>query len=165
MPGELSQVIAGEVARAEADYKAVRERSLSIVGVAGGLVTLVTGLLAIAAGTRSGQHLGLPPDAYSSLICALVAFVLAAICALLINLPATVTVFDVNDLKEKVDKEYDAEGVDRQASSLLVDYLGSLRTSNNRTAWLLTASIFFEILGIGGTAVAAILIVTNQGST
>lgn len=51
MPNDLGAHVASEVSRSEQDYQNVRGRSLSLVGVSGGLVALVSGLLAIAAGS------------------------------------------------------------------------------------------------------------------
>jgi len=100
---ELAAHVSAEVARAEQDYQSVRSRALNLIAVGGGLVTLVSGLLAIAAGGSKGDVV----DTSTKFILGtgLAAFVVSIILALLINIPGWVTATDVADLREKVEKE------------------------------------------------------------
>jgi hypothetical protein len=158
---DLGQIVAAEVGRAEADYQAVRSRALNIVGLAGGLVTLVTGLLAIAVGSTKVERVVLSGDARWTLGLALLGFVASTVCALVINLPGRVTAFDVPNLRMKVQDEWDASGQDQEGAAVLVDYLDSLRVNNGLNARLLMAAILCQILGIVGMATTAILIANH----
>jgi len=158
----LGQIVAAEVGRAETDYQMVRSRALNIVGLAGGLVTLVTGLLAIAVGSPKVERVLLPGRARWSLSVALLGFVASTVCALVINIPGRVTVFEVPNLRMKVRDEWDASGQDQEGAALLVDYLGSLRVNNKRNAGLLMAAILCQIVGIVGIAITAVLIAQHH---
>jgi hypothetical protein len=150
---DLGTFIAGEVTRAEGDLQGARARALSVVGVAGGLVTLTTGFLALAAGSNKDFF---PAGDRWILVVAAVLFVLAAIVALVANIPRRVTLSNAEGLKPLVEKDWDDEGWDKQVASLQVDYLISLRSLNHRMAWLLSAAIVLEIAGIATIAAMAV---------
>jgi hypothetical protein len=154
----LGANVAAEVSRAEQDYQNVRSRALSLVGVSGGLVALVSGLLAIAAGSAKPV---LPPNSRWTIGAALLAFVLSTICALCDQSAWGSYGERCPSLRDLVNKDWDDTGWDRQVASILVDYLESLRKDNEGNANWLIASIAFQILGIALTAVMAILILTN----
>jgi magnesium-transporting ATPase (P-type) len=156
MPNELGSFIAAEVSRAEVDFQTNRARSLSIVGVTGGIVGLVSGLLAIAAGSRRDI---LPKGGFVVLAVALLAFVAAAVFALCVNLPATVTAADMKAVKRFVESKWDADDWDKQVADLYVDYVASLRTVNSRSAKFINASIVCEIAGIVCISVMTFIIV------
>jgi len=160
---ELGAHVSAEVARAEQDYQSVRSRALNLIAVGGGLVTLVSGLLAIAAGGSKGDVV----DTSTKVILGigLAAFVASIIVALLINIPGWVTATDVADLREKVEKEWGAEGADQQVAAVEVEYLDSLRQNNRRTAKQLIWSIGFQCVGIAGIALAAVLVLANMSTT
>jgi MFS family permease len=155
MANDLGTFIAGEVARAEGDLQGARARALSVVGVAGGLVTLTTGFLALAAGSDKDFF---PSGDRWILVVAVVLFVLAAIVALTANIPRRVTLSNAEGLKPLVDKDWDDSGWDKEVASLQVDYLISLRNLNHAMAWLLSAAIVFEIAGIATTAAMAVTV-------
>jgi hypothetical protein len=158
MPNDLGAHVAAEVSRSEADYQNVRNRALSLIGVSGGVVALVSGLLAIAAGTTK---VTLPASAKWTAGAALVAFVLSTVCALITNNPGNVVASKVSGLRELVDSHWDDEGWDQQVASILVDYLDSLRANNASTANWLQRSIGCQMVGIALIATTAILILTN----
>ena len=158
MANDLGAFIATEVTRSEQDYQNVRSRALSLVGVSGGLVALVSGLLAIAAGSTK---VVLPISSRWTVGAALVAFVASTICALVINKPQDVTASEVPSLRQQVKSDWNDVGWDQQVASFLVDYLGSLRKDNEHTAKWLIVSIACQILGISLTAVTAVLILVH----
>jgi hypothetical protein len=154
----LGELITSEVTRAEADYQNVRSRALSIVAVAGGLVTLLSGLLTIAAGSKA--HL-LSLAGRWVLGCALIAYVLAAISALIVNVPSEVDAPTPEALGTLVESNWDDDGWDKSVATVLTTYLGSLVNANkSKNRWLI-AAIVCEIAGIAFTAVLAILIVQH----
>ena len=161
MAHDLGGMIASEVTRAEGDFAAFRTRALSIVGVSGGLVTLVSGFLALAAG--SGKPFLERSDRWA-LYVALAGYVGAVVVALLMNLPGTVRLSKANELKPLVDDHWDDEGWDQSVASFLLEYLVSLRAVNERSATLLTFAIGLEMVGIASTAVMAVLVVGDLPS-
>lgn len=160
MAGDLGTLIASEVTRAETDFAAFRARSLSIVGLSGGLVTLTSGFLALAAGSNKDFF---PKGDRWSLVAALAAYVIAALAALVINLPSDVVLSKPEDVKVLVESNWEDEGWDQQVALFLLTYLESLRAANKNSAQWLTAAIVFEIAGITCTAVMAFLVMTHLG--
>jgi hypothetical protein len=158
VPNELGTLIAAEVTRAEADFQGGRTKALTIVGISGGLVTLTTGFLGVAAG---GNKDFLKSGDRWALVFAFAAFVAAAILALVTNLPSAVTLAKARELKPLVTDHWDADGWDQRVAELYVEYLISLRAVNSRTATLLTAAIGAEIAGIFFTAVMAFLALSH----
>jgi hypothetical protein len=126
--------------------------------VSGGLVALVSGLLAIAAG---GPKATVPAGSVWIIAAALVALVACTICALVVNVPGEVTASNVTSLRELVKNDWHDTGWDQQVASLLVDYLKSLRINNAHNARWLIASIAFQIAGIALIAVSAVLILVS----
>jgi hypothetical protein len=153
---ELGSFIAAEVTRAETDYKNVRDRALSIVGVAGGLVTLVSGFLAIAAGEKKDF---LPSEGRSVLIAALVAYVVSAVLALLVNRPQGVAVADETYLETSAKDNWGERDWEQKVAVVSATYLVSLRHANTQATKLLLGAILFEIGGIAMTAIMAMTIV------
>jgi MFS family permease len=159
---DLGAYIGAEVSRSEQDFQATRSRALSLIGVSGGLVALVSGLLAIAVGNSTQDVTG---SAQVILAIALFAFVLSAVCGLIINFPAKVVFSDTGSLRQLVASNWGDDGWDQQVAVRLVEYLDSLRRNNNRNAIWLIISIGFQILGIATIAVAAILILSHAGAS
>ena len=161
MANQLGELIAAEAARAETDFQSFRNKALSVVAVAGGLVALVTGFLSVAAGSEENI---LPSGARCILAAAMLAFVSATMCALKINLPTEVTLSDESALATFVEEEWEAEDWDKQVASLMVDYLRSLRAANASAAKWLVAAIALEIAGIFFTAIMAVVVVASLPS-
>jgi hypothetical protein len=155
---ELGNLIGAAVARAETDFKAARDRALSVVGVAGGLVTLVAGFLSIAAGSEKDF---LPSGGRWVVVGALLAYVLSTICALWVNLPTDATEASAKDLKKFAEENWDDEGWEQQAAVLSATYLVSLHATNARLATLLSWAIGLEIAGIALTAGMALIVVAH----
>lgn len=160
MTNDLGALIQAEVARAESDYGGVRSKALGILGVAGGLVSLVTGFLAIAAGSEKDI---LPDHGDVVVAIAVGFFVLTTVIALIINFPAEVWATKASELRDLVDDHWDDDGWDQSVADFYVDYLDSLRVANRTGAQLLAAALVCEIIGIAATAALAILVVTHLG--
>jgi hypothetical protein len=155
-PNQLGLTISTEVTRAETDYQNVRSRALSVIGLSGGLVALVSGSIAIAAGSNKVDFAPLP--ARIALLLALLSFIVASVLALLINRPGTVNALTADELKDYAENHWDDDGWDQQTAVYLTSYLGSLRISNDSTASKLTTAIWFEIAGVALTGLTALLI-------
>jgi hypothetical protein len=160
MADAYARLIAAEVARDEADFKEFRARALSIISVAGGLVSLSTGLLAIAAGSRKDI---LPSGAGWLLSAALGAYVTACVLALRVNRPVLIDRPDESSLGELADAGWNDEDSDAEQSvaAVYVKYIASLRASNEHSATTLREAITAEATGVALTAVTAMLILWN----
>jgi hypothetical protein len=157
-PNDLGAYVATEVARGEQDYKNVRDRALSLVTTSGGLVAVISGLLAIAVGTTQSV---VPTNAKWTVAISLGSFVVSTIFALFINLPQTVISSDEDALGTYVECHWDDSGWDKEVASIEVDYLKSLRRDNAHTSKILKASISFQILGIAFIGASAYFILLH----
>jgi hypothetical protein len=155
---ELGVLIGAAVTRAETDFKSYRDRALSVVGLAGGLVTLTAGFLSIAAGSDKDF---LPDNGRILVLLALLSYVSATVCALVVHLPSGATEVDPAVLKEFAEKNWGDEGWDQQAAVFSASYLTSLDRAIRSMARLLTLAIACEIAGITFTALMAIVVVRN----
>lgn len=152
---DLGDFIAAEVARAEETMAAARNRGQSVLTASGALVTLLAGVIALAAGKDA--HLNLSAPLALATIASLIGFVAATVLVLLMYLPSQVVAIDVQDASEQVEDHWDDEGWDRQVAAFQVHYLGSLRGANDHLLGLLYAAIIGEVVGI---ACVAVLVVT-----
>jgi hypothetical protein len=160
MSNELGAFVDAEVKRAEADYQGARTRAISIVGLTSGLVTIITALLGVAEVQKLQALHGSPLWA---MFAALIFFVLSTLCALLIHYPQSVTVAEVQDLREKVQQDWEKPAWDHRVAELQVDYLESLRSDNKRTGNLLFAAITGQLLGVVALSITAFLIIARLG--
>ena len=154
-PHDLGSFVSAEVTRAEAAYEGVRTRSLNTVGVAGALVALIAALIGLAAGSHKDI---LSSGARWTAAVALAAFVLSAICALIINVPARVVASNAAQLRQFTSDHWDDEGWDQSVATFLVEYLVSLREANAASSRWLIASIMLEVAGIALMAVTALVV-------
>ena len=155
---DLGAYVASEVDRAEQDYQNVRNRALSLLATSGGLVTLVSGLLAIAVGNDKSI---VPLNSRWTIAVALSSFVVSAAFALIINFPQSVTSGDYTEMENLVKNHWEDDGWNKRVAEILVKYLKSLRKDNGSTAKWLTASICFQIVGIAFIAISAFLILLH----
>lgn len=155
---ELGAYIASEVGRAELDYQNVRTRSLSLITTSGGLLTIVSGLLAVGVGTANAI---VPTDSRWTVAIALVAFLASAVCGLIINFPQRVVSSDETQLGGLVENDWSESGWDQEVAKVLVTYLTSLRDDTSHTIKWLKASISLQICGIGFVGLTAILILIH----
>lgn len=157
-PNELGAYIAAEVTRTEQDYQNVRSRALNLVATSGGLVALVTGLLAIAAKTITSA---IPTDSRWTIAIAMGSFIASTICALVVNYPQRVVSGDLTKLGALVECHWEDSGWDKSVAQILVTYLISLRKDNNHSAKWLKASITLQIAGIAGLGIATFMIIQH----
>jgi len=150
----LGRLIDDEVARAESDMAAKRSRAQAVLTASGALVTLLTGLLAVAVSQEAGLRLTGPSKWLAFL--ALLAFVGATICVLLLYRPVAADAADVDDLARLSKDEWGQDGYDRDVAMFLVEYLRSLRTANTTLSRWLMAAIGLEVLGVALTAALAV---------
>ncbi len=158
MPNDLGQFIKDEVARAEGDFQGFRTRSLNLVAMSGVLVTLTTGLLSVAAGSRNDV---VPSSALWVVLVTMLAFILAAIFALMIHLTVMVRLPDETLLDTYVRDHWTAPNLEERVAEQAVKYLTSLREANSSAADWMNRAIIAEIVGIGSTALLATLVLQH----
>jgi hypothetical protein len=159
-----SAFIEAELVDERAAQSELRQRSLTVVSTSGGLVTLLAGLIAIAAG---GDTDFLPKSGRGPLAVAMVSYVVAAVVALCANVPRKLKAAKVGDLAARVeeDKFWITEADDsslRAIADLRVRALTVLRRSNGQLAWVVTAAILAEVVAIGATGLTAFEIFTER---
>ena len=156
----LGSFVGSEVTRAEQIFQNFRSRALNLITTSGGLVTLVSGLLAIAIGTETSV---VPVSARWTIGISLASFIASTIYALFINKPVKIQFSNEDELAKLVANDWDDEGWGQSVASHLVVYLTSLRKDNVRTSRLLTVSIALQISGITFIAISAFLILLHAG--
>jgi hypothetical protein len=155
----LGTLIQSEVTREELRRQDFRGRSVTLLGISAGVLTITTGLFTVAGATT---NTGLVRDAHALAIVALVALVLSAVSALAINTSThDYVVDDVGELKFDVTCEWDESDWDRRVADLEIDYLSRLRQSNRKKQWLLNTSIFLQIIGVAVIATSALMRLKN----
>ena len=146
----------------EGELKAERGRRASLDGRGAAVVTQSGGLLAlmtgVAAFVKRAVPEALPPLAVMALILALVFFVGAAACGILVNFPQ-IYPYDVADeatmTKMRIDKrDHSAEEARSVVSHVHIKTVVSLREGNNRKANFVTAAQVFQILALVTVSIA-----------
>jgi hypothetical protein len=159
MPGaQYAEFIEDELEKEDRTLSEFRQRALTVVTTSGGLVTLAAGLIAIAAGSRKDY---LPTAGRGPLAWAIVTYVLAALVALVVNVPtfkvrrataATLQARVNGDEFWVVESESDSL---RAVADKRVTTLKTLRDANRWRAKALTVAIFLEVVAIGATGLTA----------
>lgn len=155
MADELVRIIGDEVSRAEATFSGMRAKALTIVGMSGGIVALTTGFLALA-GVKGGRDINLL--ARIVILLAFLAFVAAAVFALLVNLPSDVTSAKPADLTTLINENWEDDWA-KSAARFQVKYLESLQTVNEAVAKNFTNAVRAEVAGVGLVALLALVLV------
>jgi hypothetical protein len=155
----LGDLIEAEVGRAESDMTAVRARGQAVLTASGALVTLLAGVLALAAGKDA--VLTLTRVTVGATVMALLAFVGATIFVLIMYLPSRVEAVSNEDLAQYARENWGDEGWDQQVGIVLTTYLESLRSANRTSFRLLVCAIAAEVIGIASAAVMAASLLTQ----
>jgi hypothetical protein len=147
----LSQLIDAEVERAEADFNSFRENSSKAVGYAGGVLTVLVGLLSIAAGDQKSI---LPESGRFPLGAAMLLLVVSALLGLTALLPKTVTAVEEAALPKLIDQNWNDDW-NKSVALMKVEYLTSLRRANSRWSRLIRLIVGLQFVTILFLAVLA----------
>lgn len=143
----------------EARKASLEQRGLAVITTSGVLVTLLFGLTALS--VRNASTFVIPDTAAALLIVALVFFVLAALCAIVTNVPRPYEAATVDGLRRAVKERWD--DTDAVASEMValtrLKTLASAKEKNNAKGTALVVAMSFEILAVAlvGAAVGFVL--------
>jgi len=128
---------------AEASRKvSLEQRGIAVITTSGILVTLLYGLATIITSSKS---LRLPLGSIDWLIASSLMFVLAAVAGIVVNLPLYYGQAELTE--EDLQRAWDDTAPDAQAAvtSVRIKRLRAAQRANNIKAWILTASVTFEV--------------------
>jgi hypothetical protein len=153
------QLIADQLAEERARKSALESRGITVISVSGVLCTLILGLTAgvtTSTGFRFVAFVRVP------LVLALVAFVSAAACGLLTNLPLRYKEPTARALVGLLNVRYwtgPEEIGELRVAEAQVTILSAARTANGLKARLLLAAVLFELLAVAFLSCAAAVLV------
>ena len=137
----------------------LEQRGLAVITTSGVLVTLLFGLTALS--VRRESTFDIPDTAAALLIVALVFFVLAALCAIVTNLPRSHEAVTVDALRGAVKERWaDSEAVASEMVALTrLKMLASAKKNNDAKGIALVIAMSLEILAVAlvGAAVGFVL--------
>jgi hypothetical protein len=156
---KYAAVIKSELDEEQATTTDFRSRSLTIVTTSGGLVTLLAGLIAIAAGGSKTWEI--PDGALWPLGVALGSYVVAAFLALSIHIPRITNRATIEGLEELLEADDDDDEATMAIADLQLATLTSMRVLNGERSWFLLSSIAAEIVAIAATGLTAWRIISS----
>ena len=143
----------------EARKVSLEQRGLAVITTSGALVTLLFGLTART--VRRASTFAIPDSSAALLVAALVFFVLAALLAIVTNLPRSYEGVTVDALRKAVQERWeDSEAVASEMVALTrLKTLASARSNNDLKGRALVAAMACEILAVAlvGAAVGFVL--------
>ena len=137
----------------DARKTSLEQRALAVITTSGALATLLFGLVTLS--TRSADY-QLPRQAGGPLAVALVLFVVAAVLAVLINVPVPYKNFVAARVRPEIwDNWYKGKNhALREITASRLDLLEKAQRINGIKAWLLVVGMFAEVLAVGAVAIA-----------
>jgi nitrate reductase NapE component len=137
----------------------LEQRGLAVITTSGVLVTLLFGLTALS--VRRASTFVIPDAAAALLIAALVCFVLAALSAIVTNLPRSYEAVTVDDLRKAVGERWQDSGAvaSEMVALTRLKMLASARKNNDVKVRALVLAMGCEILAVAlvGAAVGFVL--------
>ena len=134
----------------------IEQRALAVITTSGALVSLLVALSALLLGKTAGLRLHSGPRA--ALVAAVIAFVAAAIIALMANTPRAYLSFAPEDL-DRMLREWDSGGEDALwlVSQAQAEHLKSAIKANARKALLLQTAVGAEVGAVALIALGVVL--------
>ncbi|HEY8766531.1 MAG TPA: hypothetical protein VIP09_04610 [Dehalococcoidia bacterium] len=159
MADAYGKLVEGELAAAAANSQELSRRSLAVVSTSGGFVTLLSALIGFA--SINNKTAVFPVDGRGPLTFGIAAFVVAAVLALVVQLPLLVTYINVEDLHNVVGRSWgDSDEVaGREVARARVRVLATARSMNTLRSWFLVAAVVAEVAAIAASGVMAIRVV------
>lgn len=159
-PSEVAGSIYGGIVKDQLSEERLRkasleQRALAVVTTSGALATLLFGLAAFAV---QSIKVGLNPWQRDSVLAAVVAFLVAAVVALLVQAPMPYREARLDALNEWTKKapwhSLDLVAAAREEAVLGYFTIKRARCLNRYKAWLLFAAVLFDVLAVAAVAVA-----------
>ncbi len=141
-------LIADQLSEERSRKSTLEARGIAVISSSGVLVTL---LLALIASVTATTKFRLPGPARLPVLLALVAFISAAICGLMTNVPLRYKEPTVSGLVKLLSANYwagSAEIGQLRVAEALVTTLAAARSANALKVYFLLSAIFFELLAV-----------------
>ena len=137
----------------DARKASLEQRGLAVITTSGTLATLLFGLTALISGATGFQ---LPRQAHGPLGVALISFTIAALLALLTNVPLFYKTVELGDTADQLRNLFSKSKFDALAliTATRATMLKRARIVNDIKAWFLVVGLAFEVVGVIGTALA-----------
>jgi hypothetical protein len=161
-PGAASEVYAPLIAAELAELRAVKAsfeaRAVAVITTSGVLVTLLFGMAALQTGR---ENFALPESTRPALFIALALFVVAAVLALVVNLPRAYDAPTVDGLRAMLGPPWHSEPwiARRRVGMTLVAAIASYKRGNEQKARFLKLAIGAECVAVGFVALAVAIII------
>jgi MFS family permease len=149
--------VAAQVASQEERKRSFEQRGLAVITTSGVLVSLLFGLTSVLTGAV-GYHL--PHGSRGWILAALVCFVVAAIAAILTNLPLNYSGVTADALKKTIDERWEdsAAEAEREVALTEVTVIRRAKARNRLKGRALVFAITAEIVAVLCLAVAVAVI-------
>jgi hypothetical protein len=154
-----AEYIKDQLEAQEARKASLEQRGLAVITTSGALVTLLFGLTALT--TKRAQTFDIPHLAASFLVVALVFFVLAAVSALVTNVPRSYQGVTVDSLRSAVKSRWDdtEEVASRKVALTQLDVLAAAKKVNTEKGYALITGMVLEIFAVALVGVAMGIVV------
>jgi hypothetical protein len=148
------EFVKDELAAQDQRKASFEQRGLAVITTSGTLVTLLFALSALS--TKESQTFTLPDAARGWLNAALVFFFLAAVAALITNVPRGYEAVEADEIKKRLDQSpvRDADEAAKDIALTRVKALKSAKSKNTTKGRALFAGLAFEMLAVGCVAAA-----------
>jgi hypothetical protein len=156
-PAVYAAYVGAQVVSQEERKSSLEQRGLAVITTSGVLVALLFGLAAVLTGT-SGYHL--PNGARAPILIALVLFVIAAVAAIVTNLPLHYKGVTADALKKTVEDgwEHSTAEAQREVSLTEIKVFRRAKERNRTKGRALIVAILAEIAAVISLAVAIAVI-------
>lgn len=150
---EYSALLDSLIKDQDARKSSLEQRGLAVITTCGTLATLLFGLVAL---TAQSSDFSLPRQANGPLGLALLAFVLAALCALCTNLPLQYTNIKMSQARNQIKDNWNKGKGDalQRIAAMRMQVIDRAQKVNTVKAWLLVVALFFEFVAVVLVAVA-----------
>lgn len=148
------EFVKDELAAQDQRKASFEQRGIAVITTSGALATLLFALAALS--TKQSQTFVLPAGARDWLVGALVLFVLAAIAAVITNVPVGYEAVDADEIKGRLkeDPPRNTEAAAKDIALTRVKALRSAKKKNGRKGKVLFAGMVAEVLAVACVAAA-----------
>jgi hypothetical protein len=150
--GTYGAFLKDEIAAQDQRKTSFEQRGLAVVTTSGTLVTLLFALAALS--TKQQATFVLPDDAQTWLLRAVVFFFVAAVAALVTNVPLSYGAPTPESIKRLLKETSTEDEAEKEVALARVEMLKSAKTSNSFKGWVLVGAMALEVVALGCVAFA-----------